>query len=238
MRPFHVAIVGSGPSGFFAAASLLKAADASDEVNVAVDMLEMLPTPWGLVRSGVAPDHPKIKSISKQFEKTAEDPRFRFFGNVVVGEHVEVLDPLTATFDPTPLAEVLADPAIEIVLHAGRQDVAILRREWKTTFTNVFDTQVAAGFAGFSAQAGYNVSPPQVGAYFAKINCFCFTQQTMKPGETREMTVVFYVDPSLVKDHDQDGLNTITLSYTFYRIPNPEKPVAEVPTANPTSKKL
>ena len=89
-----------------------------------------------------------------------------------------------------------------------------------------------------TAQAGYNVSPPQVGAYFAKINCFCFTQQTMKPGETREMTVVFYVDPSLVKDHDQDGLNTITLSYTFYRIPNPEKPVAEVPTANPTSKKL
>jgi ferredoxin/flavodoxin---NADP+ reductase len=89
MRPYHVAIVGSGPSGFFAAASLLKAADASEELDVAVDMLEMLPTPWGLVRSGVAPDHPKIKSISKQFEKTAEDPRFRFFGNVVVGEHIE-----------------------------------------------------------------------------------------------------------------------------------------------------
>ncbi len=88
MRPYHVAIVGSGPSGFFAAASLLKAADASEEIDVAVDMLEMLPTPWGLVRSGVAPDHPKIKSISKQFEKTSEDPRFRFFGNVVVGEHV------------------------------------------------------------------------------------------------------------------------------------------------------
>src|SRR6201998_1655237 len=78
MRPYHVAIVGSGPSGFFAAASLLKAADASEDIDVAVDMLEMLPTPWGLVRSGVAPDHPKIKSISKQFEKTAEDPRFRF----------------------------------------------------------------------------------------------------------------------------------------------------------------
>ncbi len=89
MRPYHVAIVGSGPSGFFAAASLLKAADASEDVDVAVDMLEMLPTPWGLVRSGVAPDHPKIKSISKQFEKTAGDPRFRFFGNVSVGEHVE-----------------------------------------------------------------------------------------------------------------------------------------------------
>lgn len=88
MRPYHVAIVGSGPSGFFAAASLLKAADSSEDIDVAVDMLEMLPTPWGLVRSGVAPDHPKIKSISKQFEKTAQDPRFRFFGNVVVGEHV------------------------------------------------------------------------------------------------------------------------------------------------------
>jgi ferredoxin--NADP+ reductase len=91
-RPYHVAIVGSGPSGFFAAASLLKAADAADEIEVAVDMLEMLPTPWGLVRSGVAPDHPKIKSISKQLEKTAEDPRFRFFGNVVVGEHVEAAE--------------------------------------------------------------------------------------------------------------------------------------------------
>lgn len=89
MRPYHVAIVGSGPSGFFAAASLLKAADGSEHPDVAVDMLEMLPTPWVLVRSGVAPDHPKIKSISKQFEKTAADPRFRFFGNVSVGEHVQ-----------------------------------------------------------------------------------------------------------------------------------------------------
>src|SRR6201996_8539499 len=88
MRPYHVAIVGSGPSGFFAAASLLKAADSDDQLDVAVDMLEMLPTPWGLVRSGVAPDHPKIKSISKQFEKTAEDDRFRFFGNIGIGEHV------------------------------------------------------------------------------------------------------------------------------------------------------
>ncbi|RAV10077.1 NADP oxidoreductase [Mycolicibacterium sp. GF69] len=95
MRPYHVAIVGSGPSGYFAAASLLKFADsresqddASQKRDVRVDMLEMLPTPWGLVRSGVAPDHPKIKSISAQFEKTAGDPRFRFFGNIAVGEHV------------------------------------------------------------------------------------------------------------------------------------------------------
>jgi cytochrome c oxidase assembly protein subunit 11 len=89
-----------------------------------------------------------------------------------------------------------------------------------------------------TAQAGYNVSPPQVGGYYNKINCFCFTQQTMKPGETREMTVVFYVDPSIAKDSDQDDLNTITLSYTFYRIPNPEKPVAQVPQADPKSSKL
>ncbi|MGE0783448.1 FAD-dependent oxidoreductase [Mycolicibacterium sp.] len=88
LRPYYVAIVGSGPSGFFAAAALLKFADANDR-DVRVDMLEMLPTPWGLVRSGVAPDHPKIKSISAQFDKTALDPRFRFFGNIEVGEHVQ-----------------------------------------------------------------------------------------------------------------------------------------------------
>jgi ribonuclease D len=74
---------------------------------------------------------------------------------VVVGDEVSVLDPLGG-FDPAPLAAVLADPAVEIVLHAGRQDVAILRREWRTDVANVFDTQVAAGFAGFSAQAGYS----------------------------------------------------------------------------------
>jgi len=75
-------------------------------------------------------------------------------------------------------------------------------------------------------------SPPTAGAYFTKINCFCFTQQTMKPGETREMTVVFYVDPSIVKDPDQDVLNTITLSYTFYRLREPAQPVAEAPNSN------
>ena len=75
---------------------------------------------------------------------------------VCVGGEVVVLDPLEGELDdPAPLAAVLADPAVEVVLHAGRQDVAILRRAWSTTFANVFDTQIAAGFAGFSAQAGY-----------------------------------------------------------------------------------
>ncbi|WP_165703280.1 FAD-dependent oxidoreductase, partial [Mycobacteroides abscessus] len=84
MRAVHVAIVGAGPSGFFAAGSLLKHTD----FDVHVDMLEMLPTPWGLVRSGVAPDHPKIKSVSAVFEKTAAHPRFRFFGNIEVGAKI------------------------------------------------------------------------------------------------------------------------------------------------------
>ena len=83
-----------------------------------------------------------------------------------------------------------------------------------------------------TAQAGYNVSPPQVGAYFTKINCFCFTQQTLAAGETREMTVVFYVDPSIVKDSEQDNLNTITLSYTFYRVAEADK-TADVSAPKP-----
>jgi cytochrome c oxidase assembly protein subunit 11 len=83
-----------------------------------------------------------------------------------------------------------------------------------------------------TAQASYNVSPPTVGGYFTKINCFCFTEQTMKAGETREMTVVFYVDPSIAKDHEQDDLNTITLSYTFYRQPERTPPVADASGKN------
>ena len=78
-----------------------------------------------------------------------------------------------------------------------------------------------------TGQAAYNVAPLTVGAYFQKINCFCFTEQTMAPGETRDMPVVFYVDPSIVKDSDNDGLNTITLSYTFYPVRDPvAKPLA------------
>jgi ferredoxin/flavodoxin---NADP+ reductase len=77
-------VIGSGPAGFYAAAHLLKEADA----RVEVDMIERLPTPWGLVRSGVAPDHPKIKSVTRVYEKTAANPRFRYFGNVTFGEHV------------------------------------------------------------------------------------------------------------------------------------------------------
>jgi cytochrome c oxidase assembly protein subunit 11 len=82
-----------------------------------------------------------------------------------------------------------------------------------------------------TGQAGYNVTPPTIGAYFEKINCFCFTQQTLQPGEKRDMAVVFYVDPKLAKDTEQNSLSNITLSYTFFPVRAPDRPVAE--SANP-----
>ena len=78
-----------------------------------------------------------------------------------------------------------------------------------------------------TAQAAYNVTPLTVGSYFNKINCFCFTEQRLKAGETREMTVVFYVDPAMAKDFDNADTNTITLSYTFYRERESSRPVAD-----------
>jgi ferredoxin--NADP+ reductase len=79
-RPLRVAVVGSGPAGFYAAGHLLAA-----DLPVEVDMIDRLPTPWGLVRLGVAPDHPNIKAVSRVFEKTAAREGFRFLGNVDVG---------------------------------------------------------------------------------------------------------------------------------------------------------
>jgi len=87
-HPLRVAIVGSGPAGFFVAQHLLARAD----LTVTLDMLERLPTPFGLVRFGVAPDHEEIKRVSRQFEKTAAKPGFRFFGNVDYGRHVSLDD--------------------------------------------------------------------------------------------------------------------------------------------------
>ena len=78
-----------------------------------------------------------------------------------------------------------------------------------------------------TGQAGYNVAPPTVGIFFEKINCFCFTQQTLKAGEKREMAVVFYVDPKLAQDSELDGTHNITLSYTFYPVRDAEPAVVE-----------
>jgi len=82
-RPLRVAVIGAGPSGFYAASALLGA-----DATVEVDLLDRLPVPFGLVRGGVAPDHQKIKSVVRAYQKTASHPRFRFFGNVRVGERV------------------------------------------------------------------------------------------------------------------------------------------------------
>lgn len=84
MQRACVAVVGSGPAGFYAAAVLLRA----EAPEIYVDMIEKLPTPWGLVRSGVAPDHPKIKSVSAAFARTADHERYRFFGNVTLGTDI------------------------------------------------------------------------------------------------------------------------------------------------------
>jgi ferredoxin--NADP+ reductase len=86
-QPLRVAIIGSGPSGFYAAEHLLK-----QDIAVEVDMYDRLPTPYGLVRGGVAPDHQKIKSVTKVYDKTASDPRFHFYGNVEFGKDVTHAD--------------------------------------------------------------------------------------------------------------------------------------------------
>jgi ferredoxin--NADP+ reductase len=87
-RPVRVAIIGSGPAAFYAAEALL----GQTQCPVAVDMFERLPTPYGLVRAGVAPDHQSIKAVSRRFERTAQRPGYRFFGNVTFGEHLLLSD--------------------------------------------------------------------------------------------------------------------------------------------------
>src|SRR5690606_11402277 len=86
-RPLRVAIVGSGPSGLYSAEALFKSS-----ATVSVDMYDRLPTPFGLVRGGVAPDHPKIKSVTRIYEKIADNPAFAFFGNVTVGKDIAVAE--------------------------------------------------------------------------------------------------------------------------------------------------
>jgi ferredoxin--NADP+ reductase len=101
MPKFKVAIVGAGPAGYFAAQALQNL--QTDELKFAIDMIERLPTPWGLVRSGVAPDHPKIKTVAKVFEKIATSDGFSLYGNVELGTDVS-LDVLKAKYDAVVIA--------------------------------------------------------------------------------------------------------------------------------------
>ena len=88
MPHYKVAIIGAGPAGYFTAQALQNA--QGDGLTFSIDMFERLPTMWGLVRSGVAPDHPKIKTVAKVFEKIASDPNFRLFGNIEVGKDLDI----------------------------------------------------------------------------------------------------------------------------------------------------
>jgi ferredoxin--NADP+ reductase len=101
MPQYKVAIVGAGPAGYFAAQALQNL--QTDEVQFTIDMIERLPTPWGLVRSGVAPDHPKIKTVAKVFEKIATAGNFRLFGGVELGTDISI-EQLKEIYDAVVIA--------------------------------------------------------------------------------------------------------------------------------------
>lgn len=101
MPIYKVAIVGAGPAGYFTAQALQNL--QTEDLKFSIDMIERLPTPWGLVRSGVAPDHPKIKTVAKVFEKIASEPSFRLFGNVELGKDIQ-LDDLKSLYDVVVIA--------------------------------------------------------------------------------------------------------------------------------------
>ena len=101
MKKYSIAIVGAGPAGYFAAQALQNLAD--EKTTYTIDMIERLPTPWGLVRSGVAPDHPKIKTVSKVFEKIANTEAFRLFANVELGSDVTI-EQLKERYDAVVIA--------------------------------------------------------------------------------------------------------------------------------------
>ena len=101
MPNYKVAIVGAGPAGYFAALALQNL--QTEELQFSIDMIERLPTPWGLVRSGVAPDHPKIKTVAKVFEKVANEPNFRLFANVELGSDLTI-EQLKEKYDAVVIA--------------------------------------------------------------------------------------------------------------------------------------
>ena len=132
-NPLRVAVVGSGPAGFYVAEHLLN----RDDLVVDVDMFERLPTPYGLVRFGVAPDHEKIKNVTRTFDKkAASNPRFRFFGNVEVGKHA-TLDDLRQHYHHICFASgAQTDRRMETLEHLlNRGDLVVQRIVVKENFS-------------------------------------------------------------------------------------------------------
>ena len=128
-----------------------------------------------------------------------------------------VLDrPMKIEFDAntnTALAWDFVPGQRQVTLKIGEKGLAFYRA------TNTSDREL-------TGTATFNVSPPSAGAYFSKVECFCFTEQTLKPGETVDMPVMFFIDPDIEHDKDLDALKTITLSYTFYPVTQPVKTTA------------
>jgi cytochrome c oxidase assembly protein subunit 11 len=107
---------------------------------------------------------------------------------------------------------------LEMKVKLGEQAIAHYRA------TNTTDRQL-------TGSAVYNVTPANAGIYFNKIQCFCFTEQTLKPGESVDMPVVFFVDPAIAEDPDASSIDTITLSYTFYPVDKSKSASAAAPSA-------
>jgi cytochrome c oxidase assembly protein subunit 11 len=125
---------------------------------------------------------------------------------------------MTVRFDANSASDMnwdFAPAQAKVEIKVGEQALAFYRAENRSP-------------KDVTGTATFNVSPPRAGAYFSKIECFCFTEQTLKPGESIDMPVAFFVDPDIAKDEDLRSLKTITLSYTFYRVDNPEKTSAAV----------
>jgi cytochrome c oxidase assembly protein subunit 11 len=110
----------------------------------------------------------------------------------------------------------------EIQVHPGEQREVLFRA-------------VNRGNAPVTGTATYNVTPTKAGIYFDKLQCFCFTEQLLAPGESRDMGVVFFVDPDVLKDPGTSELRTITLSYTMFRAPDPGAPSASANRRSPAS---
>ena len=151
MSKYKVAIVGAGPAGYFAAQALQNL--QTEELQFSIDMIERLPTPWGLVRSGVAPDHPKIKTVSKVFEKVANAGNFRLFGDVELGTDISI-EQLKDMYDAVVIA---TGSAIGKKLGIPGEESAIrLHEVYKSLLAGGFSQEEALSLIAKMTKSGSN----------------------------------------------------------------------------------